>query len=341
MKKADRVPVNYLANPAIHKRVAAALGVPADKDAVDDALGVDFKELMPRYTGRPLFSPREGRRVNPSPALYSAGCQTRTAVIGTTAIFRWRKPMTRPLQTGPCRTRTISTMMNCLTAASFTAIKPFISGHPGVSDVMNNTGMIRGMENIYMDLALETESVMTLLDRRMKAELAMFERALDKCRDYVDFIWTGEDLGTQRAPLISLDMFRAQIRPRHQPLIDLASSYGKPVMIHCCGSSSWAFEDFIEMGIRAVDTLQPEAADMDPACLARKYGGRLAFHGCISTAKLAVMTPEAVAQNVAETLETMMPHHGYCLAPTHYLQDNTPVENVIAMYRTAHRLGRY
>ena len=34
-------------------------------------------------------------------------------------------------------------------------------------------------------------------------------------------------------------------------------------MIHCCGSSSWAFEDFIEMGIRAVDTLQPEAADMD------------------------------------------------------------------------------
>ena len=114
-------------------------------------------------------------------------------------------------------------------------------GHPGISDVMNNTGMIRGMENIYMDLALETESVMTLLDRRMKAELAMFERALDKCRDYVDFIWTGEDLGTQRAPLISLDMFRAQIRPRHQPLIDLASSYGKPVMIHCCGSSSWAF----------------------------------------------------------------------------------------------------
>ena len=36
-----------------------------------------------------------------------------------------------------------------------------------------------------------------------------------------------------------------------------------------------------------------------------------------------------------------MPHHGYCLAPTHYLQDNTPVENVIAMYQTAPKLGRY
>ena len=329
------------ANPAIHKRVAAALGVPADKDAVDDALGVDFKELMPRYTGRPLFSPREGRRVHPLTGAvqrwvpnqdggYWDHCDFPLAEADDETIANWPVPDPDDFDYD-----------ELLDRCKLYRHKAVHFGHPGVSDVMNNTGMIRGMENIYMDLALETESVMTLLDRRMKAELAMFERALDKCRDYVDFIWTGEDLGTQRAPLISLDMFRAQIRPRHQPLVDLASSYGKPVMIHCCGSSSWAFEDFIEMGIRAVDTLQPEAADMDPACLARKYGGRLAFHGCISTAKLAVMTPEAVAQNVAETLETMMPHHGYCLAPTHYLQDNTPVENVIAMYRTAHRLGRY
>ena len=340
-EKADRVPVNYLANPAIHKRVAAALGVPADKDAVDDALGVDFKELMPRYTGRPLFSPREGRRVNPLTGAvqrwvpnqdggYWDHCDFPLAEADDETIANWLVPDPDDFDYD-----------ELLDRCKLYRHKAVHFGHPGVSDVMNNTGMIRGMENIYMDLALETESVMTLLDRRMKAELAMFERALDKCRDYVDFIWTGEDLGTQRAPLISLDMFRAQIRPRHQPLIDLASSYGKPVMIHCCGSSSWAFEDFIEMGIRAVDTLQPEAADMDPACLARKYGGRLAFHGCISTAKLAVMTPEAVVQNVAETLETMMPHHGYCLAPTHYLQDNTPVENVIAMYQTAHKLGRY
>ena len=68
---------------------------------------------------------------------------------------------------------------------------------------------------------IHIESVMTLLDRRMKAELAMFERALDKGRDYVDFIWTGEDLGTQRAPLISLDIdvYKRQHQgQRDQPL---------------------------------------------------------------------------------------------------------------------------
>ena len=38
-EKADRVPIGYFANPGIQKRVAAALGVPADKDSVNDALG--------------------------------------------------------------------------------------------------------------------------------------------------------------------------------------------------------------------------------------------------------------------------------------------------------------
>jgi len=32
---------------------------------------------------------------------------------------------------------------------------------------------------------------------------------------------------------------------------------------------------------------------------------------------------------------------GYHFAPTHSIQDNSPVENVIAMYQTAHDFGRY
>ncbi len=341
-EKTDRVPIGFFANPGILQRTAAALGVAADKDSVGRALGVDFRGLMPAYTGKPLFpEPGPGRRVNPL-----SGAITRWAANGDGGYWDYCDfPLAdaddETIANWPVPDPDDFDYDGLLEQCKAHADRAVYLGHPGISDVMNNTGMIRGMENIYMDLALETESVMTLLDRRMKAELAMFERALDKCRDWVDFIWTGEDLGTQRGPLISLDMFRSQIRPRHQPLVDLASAYGKPVMIHCCGSSSWAFEDFIEMGIRAVDTLQPEAADMEPSYLAERFGGRLAFHGCISTAKLAVMTPGEVRQNVAETLETMMPHHGYCLAPTHYLQDNTPVENVLAMYETAHRLGRY
>ncbi len=36
----------------------------------------------------------------------------------------------------------------------------------------------------------------------------------------------------------------------------------------------------------------------------------------------------------------MMPVRGYHFAPTHAIQDNTPIENILAMYNTAHRYGR-
>jgi uroporphyrinogen-III decarboxylase len=113
-------------------------------------------------------------------------------------------------------------------------------------------------------------------------------------------------------------------------------------MMHCCGSSSWAFEDFLEMGITIVDTLQPEAKEMAPAVLKKRFGGRLAFHGCISTGGAVAFGTVADTERVArETLETMMPGGGYAFAPTHMLQDNSPTENVVALYRAAAAYGRY
>ena len=133
--------------------------------------------------------------------------------------------------------------------------------------------------------------------------------------------------------------------------MDLAKAFDIPVMIHTCGSSSWAYEDFIEMGIKVVDTLQPEAKNMSPAYLKKTFGGRLAFHGCISTAgPVAYGTPEEVVRDVRETLAVMMPPPagapgaeigGYALSPTHQLQDNSPTENVVAMYDAARTYGWY
>jgi uroporphyrinogen decarboxylase len=96
------------------------------------------------------------------------------------------------------------------------------------------------------------------------------------------------------------------------------------------------------MGIDVVDTLQPEAKDMAPAYLKERFGDQLAFHGCISTAgPVAYGTVQEVVDDVCVTLKTMMPGGGYALAPTHQLQDNSPTENVVAMYEAAKKYGQY
>jgi uroporphyrinogen decarboxylase len=52
-------------------------------------------------------------------------------------------------------------------------------------------------------------------------------------------------------------------------------------------------------------------------------------------------TPEEVTETCRRILEVMMPGGGYCFAPSHQLQDNTPVENVVAMYEAAGKYGVY
>jgi uroporphyrinogen decarboxylase len=202
--------------------------------------------------------------------------------------------------------------------------------------------MLRTMEQVLVDLATDDEAGLRLIARRLTVQLKVMRRTLEAGQGKIDVLQLGEDLGTQRGPTISLDLFRRHLRPWMQKFVDLGKAHNIPVMVHCCGSSSWAFDDFIEMGIRVVDTLQPEAKDMEPAYLKKRYGDRLAFHGMISTAgPVAYGTVEDTIRNCRETLETMMPGGGYCFAPTHALQDNSPTENVLAMYETAAKYGRY
>jgi uroporphyrinogen decarboxylase len=113
-------------------------------------------------------------------------------------------------------------------------------------------------------------------------------------------------------------------------------------MLHSCGASSWAFEDFLEMGVTVMDTLQPEAKGMDAATLKARFGGRMAFHGCISTSgAVAGGNAQDAADHARQVLEIMMPGGGYAFSPSHQLQDNSPTENVLALYETAREYGRY
>lgn len=332
-EKTDRVPVDYSANRAVHQRVARALGV-LRREEVLEALGVDFREAVLPYTGERLFPEQPGKKVHPywgsvtrwaenENGGYWDDCDFPLADAPEEVIAGWPLPDPDDFDYSVLRDQRERFRDYAL-----------YYGNPGLVDIMNGVGMLRGMENIYMDLAMESEEVLCYIDRRLKVQLAIAERVLDAVPD-LDLFWTGEDLGTQRGPLISLEMFRRLLRPRHQPFVDLARSRGIPVMIHSCGSSSWAFEDFLQMGITAVDTLQPEARDMELSDLARRFGGRLAFHGALSTGKLARMTPAETAAEVRRLLSIMEPYGGYCLTPSHLIQDNTPEENVLAIYRTA------
>jgi len=338
----DRVPIDYLANPAIDHRLKSHFGLADDDDeGLRKSLGVDFFEIVPPYTGAQLHQPVPGRKIDlwgihtrwveHGDGGYWDYCDFPLRSADLEAVEAW--PMPSPDDFDYNAVRDL-----CKTYRHYY----LMVGNPGAGDMINTAGMIRSVEQVLVDLMSDDPACLRFMDRKNEIQLTMLERTLEAARGEIDLLWLGEDLGTQRAPLISTALFRKHIRPRHQPFVDLAKHFGIPVMMHSCGSSSWAYEDFIEMGITVVDTLQPEASHMAPGYLKHTYGERLAFHGCISTAGIvATGTPEQTRTMVQQTLETMMPGGGYAFSPTHMLQDNTPTENALAMYDEALRAGKY
>ncbi|MEI6972955.1 MAG: uroporphyrinogen decarboxylase family protein [bacterium] len=337
----DRVPLGYAANEGIDRRLHQALGL-KEGEWVGAALGMDYRGIWPPYKGKRLHSPVEGRRVDelwgsrtrwiehPTGGYWDF-CDFPLRDADENTIAKWPLPNPNDFDYSVVAEQ-------CQQNASF-AIH---TGHAGWGDIINSNGLLRSMEQVLVDLATDDPAGLLLIDRRTDIMVEVTRRTLEAAKGKIDFLWLGEDLGTQNSPIMSLEMFRKHIRPRHQRLVDVAKSFGIPTIIHTCGSSSWAYEDFIEMGINGVDTLQPEAKDMSPEYLKKRFGGRLFFHGCISTAgPVAYGTPAEVTEYCRRTLEIMMPGGGYCFAPTHALQDNSPTENVLAMYEAARKYGVY
>jgi uroporphyrinogen decarboxylase len=339
----DRVPVNYEANPGIDRRLKEHFGLkPEDWEGLRNALGVDFRGVGAPYRGPRLHPERPSRGVDAvwgwvtrwvehGSGGYWDYCDFPLKDADEETVARWPMP-------SPDDFDYAAVKRACEQHRRFAVHV----GNPGLACIMNTAGFLRGMEQMFIDLATDEPAGLLLIDRMLAVQLEITRRQLEAAQGGVDFMWIGEDLGTQRGPLISMELFRKHIRPRHKPFFDLAKAHSLPVMIHTCGSSSWTYDEYIAMGLTAADTLQPEAKDMAPEYLKRRFGDRLAFHGCISTAgPVSFGSVEDVVKDCRKTLEIMMPGGGYCFAPTHALQDNSPTANVLAMYETARTHGRY
>ncbi len=342
-EKTDRVTIGYDSNPNIHARLAVALGLEAtDKEGVLQALGVDYRGISAKYIGKRLFADIPNRQVHPLEGCVTRYVEHETGSYWDHCDFPLKDAEDEDFENFPIPDPEDFDYDSLPALAKSHAPYAVYAANIGVPDIINSNGRVMGMEDLLCHLQFETPSALDFIRRRADYQLKVLERTLESCKGHLDFVWLGEDLGTQTGPLLNPQLYKKLLKPIHKLFVDLAKSHDLPVLIHTCGSSEWAYEDFIEIGISGVDTLQPEATNMSPKELKAKFSNRLSYRGCISTAgPLAYGTPGEVEQVCKETLEIMMQGGGYHFAPTHAIQDNTPTENVIAMYNAAHKHGRY
>jgi len=82
---------------------------------------------------------------------------------------------------------------------------------------------------------------------------------------------------------------------------------------------------------------------MELAGLKADFGDRVLFNGAIDSHHVLINgTPESVQRDVREVLDIMMPGGGFVAGASHdTILEETPVENVLAMFDTIQEYGIY
>jgi uroporphyrinogen decarboxylase len=103
---------------------------------------------------------------------------------------------------------------------------------------------------------------------------------------------------------------------------------GKYVFIHSCGKVDELFDQLVTIGLNCFNPFQPEV--MDVYGLLKKYRGKLAFYGGLSTQKTLPYCSIDQVRSEAQKLIEAGQKGGYLFAPAHAVEGDVPIENIQA-----------
>jgi uroporphyrinogen decarboxylase len=201
-----------------------------------------------------------------------------------------------------------------------------------VTTIFETAWALRGLEQMLLDMTINPDLANHLLDIPYRYHLTAAKKLVEMG---VDMIWTGDDVGSQNQMMISPRMWRKYFKPRMANYISELKNINPRVKVayHTDGNVEPIIPELIEIGIDVLNPIQP--ASMDPAKIKKAYGDKLCFWGTIDEQQtLPFGTPDDVANEVRQRLQTVGNDGGLILAPTHHVQLDTPLENFWAMVNT-------
>ena len=177
--------------------------------------------------------------------------------------------------------------------------------------ILETAYLMRGIEQLFLDFYERPEFVDCLF-----AKLA--ERRMEQARMFaqagVDVLRIGDDIATQEALLLSPAMYRDRIKPHHAAVVRAAREIEPelPVLYHSDGRLTALLPDLIDIGVTAVNPVQPEC--MDLMRTSQEFGDRLTLWGCTPVQSLyAHGSEEDVRRHTRFLLRELASAHGLIL----------------------------
>jgi uroporphyrinogen decarboxylase len=324
---------------------------------------VDGRSLAPRGAWREDWVDVDFVRVPPSPeeqrleraaAVYDGDTRLGTSSQAATyALWRYRPqdpPRSNPLAEaqsledlesfafppirGPYHVRSLSRQVESLHARGLAVggNLPHLGG-----ELFEAAWRLRGLENFLLDL-LERPAWAHSLVARLAEHARRNARAVTESG--IDFLALDDDVGMPGTMMIGPVMWREFFRDPMARIIGAAREVNPElrVLYHSDGSFEPILDDLVEIGVNAVNPLQPEA--MDAQRIRSRFGPRLALWGTVGRqATFSGATPEEIREEVRRRVETLG-RAGLILSPAYDIDEpDIPWENIAAFLEAARAFG--
>jgi uroporphyrinogen decarboxylase len=215
----------------------------------------------------------------------------------------------------------------------------------GDAGIFERAQWMRGHANFLTDLITNPSLATSLLDVLTDMHIRYWDEALDAMGDLVQVVVEADDLGMQDRPLISPELYRQHIKPRHERIFSFIKSKvpNMYIFFHCCGSIYDFIPDLIDAGIDILNPVQVSAAKMDTKKLKKEFGDVLTFWGGgVDTQRILPRgTPDEVKEEVKRRINDLAYGGGFVFATVHNIQADVPPENIIAMWEALQEYGKY
>jgi uroporphyrinogen decarboxylase len=200
---------------------------------------------------------------------------------------------------------------------------------------------IRGMEQLLLDMHTNPKDVEQFFDNAMNFSLQIAKNAIDM---KVDWVWFGDDVGTQNGMIISPEMWRKYFKPRMRYMISELRKIKKDLIVayHSCGTVSPIIPDLIEIGIDVLNPIQPKAKDMDMYAIKKEYGNKLTLHCGMDTQELLPFgSLETIKKETQKIIEELYSNGGFIFAASHTIQPDTSNDRILLMLDTIKNFSNF
>ncbi len=196
---------------------------------------------------------------------------------------------------------------------------------------------IRDIEEWYISMITRQDYVKEIFDRQTDIALENLKLYYEAVGNKIQVLFLcGADFGTQVSPFYPTDLFNDLYVPYYKKMTNwIHANTEWKVFKHSCGAIEPLIPSLIEAGFDIINPVQISATGMDPQELKNKYGDKVTFSGGgVDTQRvLPFGTPEEVYEQTTKNLGILSKGGGYIFSPVHNIQGDTPVENLLAMYK--------